>query len=341
MSRSNDLEYQIEDDATGIPEATKGHVAQPVDAFIGKGRLIALAERALADLSNQTGSFRDGGRCSLYLCLTDQDTRRWEPEEPIPAEALRAQRDADERERAEVAERIVEFAGLDDRKTGFHVYASGAGGLAVAVNDAIGALRDGECDSCLVGGVDSLVTPPVLGFLHEGDRLKTPDVACGLCPGEAAAFWLLERVDRASQRNRPLLGAIVATAGATADDPDVNGRPPSGVAWMEVFTRLISPPCPSVPVPPWILNNQNGEVPWAAEWGDFISRAMKNIPALPLSPSFYPAVSFGDTGAAAGVLAGCIAVMAWLRGYSPSPTAIVAASTYEGARSGIRIDQII
>ncbi len=338
MSRAANLDQLVEDDATGVPEPVNGHTAPEISGFIGRARLLALGERALADLFASGNEIRDQKQLRLHLCLTDQDSRRWLPEEPLSQAEVREQERLDQRERDAVATAIAELAELDIQSTNLSVYAKGAASMAAAVVDAATALREGSHDACLVGGVDSLVDASVLQFLHEGGRLKTPDDPAGLIPGEAAAFLLLQRADQARQSKRPVLGHIVAAAQAQGEDPDVVERPPQGSALVDIFSRLFETEGQAAG-PFWVLTDQNGETFRAVEWGDFLVRASRTLPGVVTSPVWYPAMSFGDVGAAAGGVSACIAVRAFARGYAAAPTAVVVTSTYEGDRCGLRIER--
>ena len=338
ISRAASLEYLVAADATEAPEPVKGHPASPAKGFVGRARLIALGEQALADLLDTDDKLIESAECGLHLCVTDQDNRRWLPDEPVSEQAVREQERLDARERNAVAEAIVQLAGVDIKPTARQVYVEGAASMAAAVADAATALREGKRDACLVGGVDSLVDSSVVRFLYEAGRLKTPDDPCGLIPGEAAAFLLLEGAEQARKRKHPVLGRIVATAQAEGEDPDEVERPPRGTALAEILARLFEEQGSAEDLF-WVLTDQNGESFRAAEWGDFLARASRTLPHAVNAPVWYPAIAFGDTGAASAAVSACIAVRSFARKYAPAPSAVVVSSTHEGGRCGLRIER--
>jgi 3-oxoacyl-[acyl-carrier-protein] synthase-1 len=334
LSRPAELELEIEDDDTGETAPLTGHPVPALEKFLGRARVIALAEQALADLAARDPELPSLPDCGLCLCVTDGDTRRWLPDQPPSTTEVREQQRADARARQELATDIVQLADLPVEPHMRRVYPGGAGGFAAAVDDALAGFRAGQLGACLVGAVDSLIEASALRFLYEAGRLKTPDDATGLIPGEAAAFLLLERPDRARQRHRAALARIAGTAQEQGEDPDVVERPPRGTALLGMMARLFAG---APPGPAWVLTDQNGETFWAHEWGDFVVRAASRLPGFQVGPLWYPAVSFGDTGAASGALAACLAVRAFARGYAPAPLATVISSTYEGRRGAVQL----
>ncbi len=69
--------------------------------------------------------------------------------------------------------------------------AMGHASALVAFEQAIGALRRGDAELCLAGGVDSYLDGDTMQWLHECGRLQTPSRPYGFTPGEGAAFCLL------------------------------------------------------------------------------------------------------------------------------------------------------
>src|SRR5262249_27526037 len=72
------------------------------------------------------------------------------------------------------------------------IFDDGPAALARVFADAAAHLARGHARAALVCATDSLLERPVLSWLLGAERLKGPDVATGLIPGEAAAFLLLE-----------------------------------------------------------------------------------------------------------------------------------------------------
>ena len=337
LSRPVELAFEVEDDDTGLPAAVCGHPVPDVEAFLGRARVIALGAGGLGDLLARRPDLATASDVGFCLCLADQDARRFAPDEPVDTRTARARLRADADERERIGAAMLELAELPVSPGNRRVYASGAAGLAAAIDDAAGAFARNQLSACVVGAVDSLVDAAALRFLYDAIRLKTPDDPNGLMPGEGAAFLLLERADWARQRRLPILARVAGTAVEQGEDPDVVERPPRGTALLSLFSRLLD----GNPLPGdayWVLSDQNGETYPALEWADFVIRAQGRLPDPAAEPLWYPAISFGDTGAASGALAACMAVRAFSRGYAPASTAIVVSGTYEGARSGLRLE---
>jgi 3-oxoacyl-[acyl-carrier-protein] synthase-1 len=326
--------------------AVTGHPAPEVASFRGAGRLVALGEQALVDLRAQHPDLEGGAHIGLSLCLTDQATRRPAPDpddEPDRAE-LQEQARADAEEREIIAERLLELATLDVAPADRRLYDSGSAGLAAAVHDAAEGFAAGRIDACIIGAIDSQLDRATLELLADGGRLKGPDEANGLIPGEAAVFLHLQRPDLVRRQHRPsrpagpILGEIVAAASARAEQPNLVDHPVRGTALLELFSQIVRPGVPLAPGGLWFVTDQNGETFRAQEWADFVLRARDRFPTVAEGALWYPAVSFGDIGAASGALGVALAVRSFARGYAPGRTAMVFSGTYEGLRGAVRVD---
>jgi hypothetical protein len=344
LSVPSELDFNVDEGDQEDAVPVVGHPVPDLESYRGRGRLIALAEQALADLAAQDPGLAKREGLGFLLCLTDPETRRFEPEpEPgrPPPEAPPSEREkfrAAAGARLDLAADIAALAGLPVDRAQLRVFASGATGLAAAVDSAVQVLEARQLTSCLIGCVDSQIDIPILQFLKDSGRLKGPNEPNGLMPGEAAVFLSLERSDVARHQGRPVLARLSATAMAQGIDPDTVDHPPRGTALLELFTRLVGGAGPPPAGSFWFLTDQNGELFRALEWADFVIRARERFPEVPQAPLWYPAVTFGDTGAASGALAVGMAVRAFARGYAPAPTAIVLSATYEGLRSAVQID---
>jgi hypothetical protein len=146
----------------------------------------------------------------------------------------------------------------------------------------------------LILAIESLLGAAALDWLHADERLRGPDTAFALAPGEAAAWWLVA----------PTGGRATIHAGWVAS----NGRrAPADDAerwWAAAQQAGLDPARPR-----WDLVDLTGE-PWRDRvWGGL-------APQLSEAPSLFPAAHWGDLGAASAAAAGC-AALAW-RGERPA-----------------------
>jgi 3-oxoacyl-[acyl-carrier-protein] synthase II len=122
---------------------------------------------------------------------------------------------------------------------------------AVAIGEAVRAIRAGHIDRAVAGGVEALLTP---FFIHAFDRLgalsrrtATPAEASrpfdgerdGFVMGEGAAFLTLERADAAERRGARIHGEITGYA-LTSDAADIVTPRPDGVPAAEAMTAALA-----------------------------------------------------------------------------------------------------
>ena len=87
--------------------------------------------------------------------------------------------------------------------------------------------------------------------------------------------------------------------------------------------------------PPWIVTDQNGEHYRAMEWGHALVRSLPSHPALADSLLWYPAMSFGDTGAASAGVGAALVLHAFRRDYAPGRKATVLSVSEGPGRAAI------
>lgn len=182
----------------------------------------------------------------------------------------------------------------------------------------------------LIGGVDSLVDPYVLGSLDLAQRIRHDTNSDGFSPAEGAAFLLLGRDDTAL----PPLGRI--TAYALAHEP---GHLYSDAAYLgeglaTTFARLFAQRAPDAPIAT-CFSSMNGERYWAREFG--VARLRHASFFADDLIMEHPAECFGDLGAAHGPALMALALHAMRSGYRPHPM-IVYASSDRGARAACMLE---
>jgi 3-oxoacyl-[acyl-carrier-protein] synthase-1 len=88
-------------------------------------------------------------------------------------------------------------------------------------------------------------------------------------------------------------------------------------------------------LPIWFITDQNGELYRATEWGNVVVRLVGYSQAFADPVLWYPAASFGDTGAVSGAVAICMAVNAFARGYAPAQTVAILSSAEDPSRAAV------
>ncbi|WNG39755.1 hypothetical protein F0U61_43335 [Archangium violaceum] len=203
--------------------------------------------------------------------------------------------------------------------------ASGPAGAPLALQKASRSLGGaGPLGRLIVLASDSWLDNLSLRTLISENRLKTPERATGLCPGEAAAAVLVEPTRQARTRGARLeaniLGVATRPAPAAVDvedptaarirmAPDIARQLATAVA--EVLDTVGGPRSFRGD----IVLDLNGEDWKARVWG-----YARTILSQHLNPGhmkeIFPAISFGDIGAAGGVAALCVAARSFSRGYA-------------------------
>ena len=169
----------------------------------------------------------------------------------------------------------------------------GSGGALDLCAQACRLVREGQLKRAIVGGVDSYLFPKWLEPLDRAYRINSTRNHDGFCPGETAAFFLLEPVAEARRRSLQQWAEVRATATASCA-PTPAGHD-AGASLADVLSRVI--PADATP-PPLVVCDLNGEMGRAREWGYALSR-LGNALRAPLALE-HPAAVRGDMGAASG-----------------------------------------
>jgi len=115
---------------------------------------------------------------------------------------------------------------------------------AMAIGDAVRAIRRGEADAAIAGGSDSLCRLTYAGFnalraVDERPCRPFREARAGLSLGEGAATVLLEPLDRALARGaRPLV--VAAGEAATCDAYHMTSPHPEGIGAAEAIREALA-----------------------------------------------------------------------------------------------------
>lgn len=334
--RSMELPYRLRSAVEGEPQSVLGYAADlRTRGFEGDTRLLRLAHGALANLRVRTARFDwESHTVGWYLALPSTD--RAKPVPPDAAEKPVGTTPAEEFVRAaRLLERSLALAGwphtepmLCGARTSGH-----ASGLE-AIHDALEGLQSGRIDAAVVLGFDSLLDESVLAWLQAANRLKCDDVPDGLQPGEGAVALLLAAPTArtpASQGAAKLQGVHLGSEPRNLSSQES--------ARGESLSRVLSLASSDVgsPLPFWVITDHNGEVHRAMDWGHALVRLRAGGDAFASPVVWYSAASFGDTGAASGLIAICMSTQAWERGYAPGRCAFVASVSDGEARAALAL----
>jgi len=185
-----------------------------------------------------------------------------------------------------------------------HVVARGRAGALEALGAALALLKDTSLPYCLVGGVDSLVDDGRAQTLADDERLLTQSNKDGFVAGEAGVMLLLT--------NRPAPGALASWLAAAAGNEEATrgrDRPVTGAGMQEAMTKALALAKTPFETLACLAHDFSGEARYFEELllaGSRLAKASANHGIE------VPALSVGETGAAAGFLT--IAMLAFLHG---------------------------
>jgi len=178
-------------------------------------------------------------------------------------------------------------------------------------------------DRVLLLGVDSLLNAADIGRLRGAERLQG-QTAQGVVPGEGAAAVVLARDTGAR-------AAIRSLGLAREEDTVLGPRQSQGRGMLAALAAACPPePCPESGID-FVIANFNGERYQALEALVFRSRFYRT--RRESLPTVFPAASFGETGAAGGVLALAMAADAFRNGHAPGRAAMLEVASEEGLRA--------
>ena len=115
----------------------------------------------------------------------------------------------------------------------------------VAVNLAYNALRNGECDLALAGGVNVIITP-VISLIESRAQMLAPDGHCktfdesanGMVRGEGCGIIVLKRLSQAIKNGDHILAKIYGTA-VNHDGPSSGLTVPNGAAQEKLLYQAL------------------------------------------------------------------------------------------------------
>ena len=317
-------------------------IAGVTDGFMQPGLWLRLATRCLDDLIayGALPSARDGAfwrRAGVLWVLPDIEVQRF----------LWAVDDMPAFLHGICAEPLLGLTELAIAPAAVELLPGGAAAAVAAAERVADLFARTSLERVIVIATDSWLDPLSLRSLAADHRLKSGEQPVGLCPGEASAALLLERPSAASARAARGEARVVAavasppTAPPEADDDPhaVRLRSVEDMARRLAFAvrQTLAVAQVSEPFAGTILLDVNGEEWRARVWGSAQSRLI-DVVDFDRSTPVIPAISFGDTGAASGVLGLCLATRAYARGYAAAPRTLLCSISEGGAVGAVLLE---
>jgi 3-oxoacyl-[acyl-carrier-protein] synthase-1 len=219
------------------------------------------------------------------------------------------------------------MSGIEERS---HYYEEGRAGVFLALGNAMTALENQEAQWIIIGGVDSLVEPDTLKFLHTKNRLKTDDNSDGLVPGEGAAFLLLETLDMAIARQAQPMALIEAPSIAQEENLVWSDSPSIGEGLSQAISATFERLHDKGTQTAIVLGDINGESYYGKEFGTIVPRVFKGVQFEWVL--WTPASFVGDTGAAASAIATAVGTRALQKGYARTKNIALWGASDDGLR---------
>jgi 3-oxoacyl-[acyl-carrier-protein] synthase-1 len=322
------------------PSVFTGHVCGIGTGFTGKARLALLGSGALRDLVTRTGlTGQELLSCGFHLNMSDHFIEQAYQAKletgTVPERFVYPDKNW-KNEATQVLNLILSRSAVEIDPTERVLYCGGHTGFALAVEDARVKVRSGRIARCIVGAVDSCIGPRYLQAAASVRMLKTNDNPVGFSPGEGAAFVLVEK---AGTGRRGAVSEIISVGVAEDASHQFTEEPATGRGFASAVNNALSGGAP-LAKPSFVVADLNGTERRAMDWGHTIVRLQHKFAVGDL-PLWLPAVSFGETGAAAGAISMCVALRGFERGYAPGGRALVTLASDSSTRASVIIEHAV
>jgi 3-oxoacyl-[acyl-carrier-protein] synthase-1 len=184
---------------------------------------------------------------------------------------------------------------------------------------------------CLIVGVDSLLVAGSLAVFEERNRLLTSMNSNGFIPGEGAAEILVGRPTKSNEPEILCLGIGSGRESATVDSED----PLRGDGLVQAFNLATADSGRTLAAADYRITDSNGEQYWFKEAALAVTRTLRER-----KEEFFiwhAADCIGETGAAAGLVALAVALVAARKGYAPGPGVLCHFGSDDGVRMALML----
>ncbi|MCY1073680.1 hypothetical protein [Archangium lansingense] len=328
---SREFRYFPEEDNAPLPLQT---CSIPVSTFgfSAAGRLVAILGDTLEEFQRRLKSEDLGTDTALFLVLPDPLEREF---------PMRAALMEDPPRRVEALGQFVlgqtfENLGMKWRGMKGRFFIGGQVAFARALQAAQAVLESRSAGACLVMAVDSYLSPPTLSRLVRERRVKTDDFPVGFIPGEVGVVMLLRPA--AGSRREGSASSVFIQQVHVSEPPASNQA--EGRALAFCVERVLQPQGAPAPEEPLLVSDHNGEQRRASEWGSLLVHLQAAHPDWKLENAWFPAIGFGETGAASGAVGSCVSARGLERGYARARSALVLSTSEDGARAAILLNKL-
>jgi len=331
LVRSGVLEnYRIRSAVEGSEQPVIGHAAHLyTKGFEGETRLVRLMQGALTDLLRQTSHIDWSATLARFYIALPDPARGQVAAPDAPSDPASEQKKHPWTVAARVLEKALRLVSWPGTGQPAYVSIAGHSAGALMLQAAQQDLASDATQVAVIVGVDSLLDEGTLNWLHSVDRLKCDGAPDGLQPGEACVALALTRGGSATE-----LAKVAAVFVADEQRHLLSGATTRGEGLSKVVAdawRLRNGG------KPWIVSDQNGEVYRAMDWGHAVVRLRADFDAFADPELWYPAASFGDTGAASALIGICMTAKAWQRNYAVADAALVISSADGPSRTAVAL----
>lgn len=209
----------------------------------------------------------------------------------------------------------------------------GHAGSLMAVEAGAAMLSRGQAEVCVVGGVDSYHDLATLAWLERNGQLRVQGSRSSFSPGEGAAFVVLATGELQRHFGDQALGTILGVGSAVEPAAIKTDGETLGVWLARAVEQAATMARPGVLKVGSLYCDLNGERYRSDEWG-FVALRCHDV-LLDATAYTSGVGSWGDVGAATGVLNIVLATQAWARGYAPHPSALVFGGSEAGQRCAV------
>lgn len=349
ITRASELDFKFLDEESEelVPEIVPiiGHSLTGVtDGTVSVGRLVRMGSSALSDLLTYAKiEDNDFSKTGFFVSLSNgyyldafEKKEREEMKDPglekVPFETEIRK----EMLKQFLIPKITSLCGITIPKEFQALYFSNEVGIIHAIKDVTVLLQEGKLDRCILGGIDSYVEENILEALLEFDVIKTNRNPVGFIPGEAAAFIMIERFDKAVARKANIEAIIDSHATAYETCHRLSGEPSIGIALTTAITETFENLPDKGEETGLIIGNSNGSQFRANEWGNALTRLLYHYQIANI-PEWYPALSFGEVGAAVGIISICMGVRGFVRKYTNTDNILIWISSDDGSKGALSL----